>query len=116
MTEPTITCPSCKTEIKLNESLAGPMIADVTRRFEQKLAAQNVDIARREAAVRESQGAIEAARAALDDQVAARVRDARQGIAAEEAARAQRAAALELEGRDRLWRRPHNSSLIARLD
>jgi hypothetical protein len=27
MTEPTITCPNCKTEIKLTESLAGPRIA-----------------------------------------------------------------------------------------
>lgn len=26
MTEPTITCPSCKTEIKLTESLAAPLI------------------------------------------------------------------------------------------
>ena len=101
MTEPTITCPSCKTEIKLNESLAAPMIADATRRFEEKLAAQNVEIARREAAVRESQSAIEEAKASLDDQVAARVAQAREGIAAEEAGRARRAAALELEARDR---------------
>ena len=26
MTEPTITCPSCKIEIKLTESLAAPLI------------------------------------------------------------------------------------------
>jgi len=26
MTEPTITCPNCKTEIKLTESLAAPLI------------------------------------------------------------------------------------------
>ena len=101
MTEPTITCPSCKTEIKLNESLAAPMIADATRRFEEKLAAQNVEIARREAAVRKSQSAIEEAKASLDDQVAARVAQAREGITAEEAGRARRAAALELEARDR---------------
>jgi hypothetical protein len=28
MTEPIITCPNCKTEIKLTESLAAPLIAD----------------------------------------------------------------------------------------
>lgn len=27
LNEPTISCPSCKTEIKLNESLAAPLIA-----------------------------------------------------------------------------------------
>ena len=27
MTEPTIICPNCNTEIKLNESLAAPLIA-----------------------------------------------------------------------------------------
>ena len=27
MTEPTIICPNCKTEIKLTESLAAPLIA-----------------------------------------------------------------------------------------
>lgn len=30
MTEPTIICPNCKTEIKLNESLAAPLIAAIS--------------------------------------------------------------------------------------
>ena len=34
MTEPTITCPNCKTEIKLTESLAAPLIAETRRKFE----------------------------------------------------------------------------------
>src|ERR1700761_8479274 len=34
MTEPTLTCPSCSTEIKLTESLAAPLIADTRRRYE----------------------------------------------------------------------------------
>jgi hypothetical protein len=28
MTDPTLTCPNCRTEIKLTESLAAPLIAD----------------------------------------------------------------------------------------
>jgi hypothetical protein len=28
MTDPTLTCPTCRTEIKLTESLAAPLIAD----------------------------------------------------------------------------------------
>jgi hypothetical protein len=31
MTEPTIICPNCKTEIKLTESLAAPLLADRRR-------------------------------------------------------------------------------------
>ena len=33
MTEPTITCPHCKTEIKLTESLAAPLIESTRRQF-----------------------------------------------------------------------------------
>ena len=40
MTEPTITCPKCKTEIKLTESLAAPLIEathfDCEQPFKQK--------------------------------------------------------------------------------
>ena len=38
MAEPTIICPQCKSEIKLTESLAAPLLADVRRQFEQRLA------------------------------------------------------------------------------
>lgn len=39
MTEPIITCPKCKAEIKLTESLAAPII-ESTRREHEKLLAQ----------------------------------------------------------------------------
>jgi len=48
MTEPTITCPHCKTEIKLTESLAAPLIASTRLKFEQQLAQKDSDIATRE--------------------------------------------------------------------
>lgn len=101
MNEPTITCPHCKTEIKLNESLAAPMIADVTRSFEAKLATQAAEIAQRETFVTQSLDALEEARIQLDEQIAAGVAQARETIITEEAARARRASALELEERDR---------------
>ncbi|GMR05985.1 MAG: hypothetical protein BMS9Abin25_0566 [Gammaproteobacteria bacterium] len=37
MTEPTIICPSCKTEIKLTESLAVSLIESTHQQFEQQL-------------------------------------------------------------------------------
>ena len=45
MAEPTITCPNCKTEIKLNESLAGPLLEATRRDFEKRLKQKDVDLA-----------------------------------------------------------------------
>jgi hypothetical protein len=38
MAEPTIICPNCKTEIKLTESLAAPLLAATKQEFEKRLA------------------------------------------------------------------------------
>lgn len=38
MSEPTIICPNCKTEIKLTESLAVPPIESTRRKYEKRLA------------------------------------------------------------------------------
>ena len=100
MTEPTITCPNCQSEIKLTESLAGPLLADTRRHFEAQIAAKNVEIGAREAALRKQQEDLERAKVSLEAQVAARVAAEREKIAAEESGRAKRAAALELEQRD----------------
>lgn len=51
MTEPTITCPNCKTEIKLTESLAAPLIEATRREFEQPLVQKDVDVAQRQQAL-----------------------------------------------------------------
>ena len=53
MTEPTIICPHCKTEIKLTESLAAPLIEATRRELEQRLAQKDADVAKREQAMRE---------------------------------------------------------------
>jgi hypothetical protein len=37
MAEPTIMCPSCRTEIRLTESLAAPLIAATRAQFELQL-------------------------------------------------------------------------------
>ncbi len=52
MTEPTITCPKCKNEIKLTESLAAPLIESTRREFEKQLAQKEADIAKRETSIR----------------------------------------------------------------
>ena len=84
MAEPTIICPQCKTEIKLTESLAAPLLADVKRQFEQRLAQKDTDMAKREQSLNERAESIEKAKANLDQQIAAKLQQERVRIAAEE--------------------------------
>jgi hypothetical protein len=99
--EPTITCPNCRHEIKLTESLAAPLLEATRHRYEAKLAEIQREMSTREAAVRAQQGEVEAARAAIAEEVATRLEKERAGIAAEEARKAQRRVATELEQKNR---------------
>ena len=105
MTEPTITCPNCKTEIRLTESLAAPLIAATRRQFEQQLAQKDDAIAKREQGVREREKQIAEAKHKLDeqvaDQVAAQLKEERARIITEESRKAKLASAAELENRTR---------------
>lgn len=101
MTEPTIICPNCKTEIKLTESLAAPLIESTRRQYEQQLAQKDSDIAQREQATLDKEKLLADAKAKLDEQVANQVEEQlkkdRARITAEEAKRAKQAAAADLE-------------------
>ena len=70
MSEPTIICPNCKTEIKLTESLAAPLIETTRRDYETRLAQKDTDIAKKEESLREREAAVSKATQAIDDQVA----------------------------------------------
>jgi hypothetical protein len=76
MTEPTITCPKCGSEIRLTESLAAPLIAATRLQFEQRLADK-------------------------DAQVAAQLKAERARLAAEESKKARIESAAELETKAR---------------
>jgi hypothetical protein len=97
MTEPTLTCPSCRTQIKLTESLAAPLIEATRKRYEDQLARKEAEVAGREAAIRDQQAQIAAARDAIDAQVAAKVDEERSRIAAAEAQKAKRLVATDLD-------------------
>ncbi len=96
-TEPTLICPKCKTEIKLTESLAAPLVESIRRDYEERLTQKDADIARRAAVLREGEAAIAQARATLDDQVAGKVQQERVRIAADEAKKARATLAGELD-------------------
>lgn len=101
MVEPVIDCPYCQREIKLTESLAAPLVAATRREYESKLAEKDNEMTRRESAVREKEQSLAAARKQIDAEIEAAVRQARQGIAAEEAEKARLLLADELDGKSR---------------
>ncbi len=103
MTEPTITCPNCKTEIRLTESLAAPLVAATRTQFERQLAQKDTDIAAREQALRDKEKQVAEARRTLDeqvnDQVATQLKSERARVIAEESKRAKLASAAELDAK-----------------
>jgi len=105
MTEPTIICPNCKTEIKLTESLAAPLIESTRQQFEQRLAQKDSEISQREQAMRDREKQLAEEKRKLDDQVANQVAEQlkaeRARVIAEESRKAKLASAAELESKAR---------------
>jgi hypothetical protein len=99
--EPQLTCPKCKTTIKLTESLAGPMIAKTRKQFEQQLADKKSEFAKREAALRKAQTTLKKAREGIENEVAAKLEAERASIALVEAKKAKLAVSADLKLRDR---------------
>jgi len=97
MNEPIIVCPNCKTEIKLTESLAAPLIETTRKQYEQRIAQKDADVAEREAAIRRQQADLAKAQESIDEQVAAKLKPERDRIAAEEARKARLLLATDLE-------------------
>ena len=97
MSEPTIMCPSCKTEIRLTESLAAPLIESTRRDYEKRLAQKDADMAKRDAALREREDVLAKAQQAIDDQVAEKVKLERGKIAVEEAKKAKLVLQMDID-------------------
>jgi hypothetical protein len=105
MTEPTIICPKCGTEIRLTESLAAPLIAATRQQYEKQLSQKDEEVARREQGIRDKEKEIVEAKRTLDmqiaDQVAAQLATERTRVTAEEAKKAKLANAAELDAKAR---------------
>ena len=103
--EPTITCPKCKTEIPLTESLAAPLIEATRQQFEEKLSKKDEEIAQREQVLRDKEKQVSEAKRTLEqqvaDQVAEQLKTERQRVIEEESRKAKQASAAELESKTR---------------
>lgn len=101
MTEPTITCPSCRSDIKLTESLAGPLLEQTRLVFTEQLAAKDQQVAKAQAEAASAKQSVEQERLDIEATLAKRMDEARKQIATDEAERAKRVVATDLEVRDR---------------
>ena len=97
MAEPTVVCPQCRTEIKLTESLAAPLLESVRRDYEQRLSQKDADIAQRELSLSERAQSLEKAKQSLDEEIARKIQQERVRIGAEEAQKAKLAVGSDLD-------------------
>ncbi len=97
MAEPTITCPHCRNEIKLTESLAAPLVEAIRRDFEGRMASKDAEVAQREQALRAREEGLAKAKDTIDAQVAEKLGLERAKVAAEEAKKAKLALAADLD-------------------
>ena len=80
MTDPRITCPECKADIRLTESLAAPLVAQTRAAYEAKLKEQQQQLASREADLHKRQGEIAHAQANLEETLAERLAKERKSL------------------------------------
>jgi len=99
--EPTINCPSCKTSIKLNESLAAPLIAATREDYERRLAQSNSAIAAKEDELKRQRAEVDAAKQAIENDVAEKLKIERGRIEADEARKAKLLVSVDLQERDK---------------
>jgi len=97
MIEPTITCPNCKTEIKLTESLAAPLVQEIKARYEHELAEKEIEFARCKNALSEQRAELAKASESIEQQITARLTAEHERIAAEETKKARLLVAADLE-------------------
>lgn len=105
MSEPTITCPNCKQEIKLTESLAAPLVEATRNRFEQLLAQKDMDVVRRENEIDVAKEKLANAKKSLDEKVSVKVEDQlikeRARIIDEETKKAKKAVSSDLAQKEK---------------
>ena len=94
MEEPVINCPECKAEIKLTETLAGPLVAATRKEFEE-------EAAKRELAIKQREEEISKAQKSINEQVSKTLEKERIAIVAEESKKAKQISSLDLDAKEK---------------
>jgi hypothetical protein len=100
MNDPTITCPNCKSSIRLTESLAAPLIEATRQKLQSEFARRNDDIEKRETELLEKQKTLAKERQSIDGTVTEMLLVAREELVIEEANKARLAISNELAKKD----------------
>lgn len=101
MTDPTITCPQCKTDIKLTESLAAPLLAATRKQFEKKLTEKEDEFHKREKKLHDQQAELAVKEQGIQDQVTALLKQERAAIMKDEAKKAKELLRSEMDEQKR---------------
>ena len=101
MSDPTITCPHCKSSIKLTDSLAAPLLSAKEAEFERRLAAQAKQFEERSLELKQREEVLAKQQASLDEQVAQRLAQERKTLADQAFKRAQLSIAADLDAKER---------------
>jgi hypothetical protein len=97
MNDPIIVCPTCKTEIKLTESLAMPLIESTRKEYEKRIEKIQSEVSTREKEIERERQELEKLKEGIEDQVSQKLSAERDRISKEEARKARLALSSELE-------------------
>jgi hypothetical protein len=100
MTEPMIVCPTCKTTIKLTDSLALPLIESTRKEYEQKIGQLKADIDGREAEVLKHRVSLAKERESIDAEIAERLNSERTRLTEDATKKARLLLGSELDQRN----------------
>lgn len=96
-TDPQITCPHCKSEIKLTESLAAPLIAATRADYEKRMQSQADALAKERADLQQQQSKLAHATANVEQEVAERLEAQRAALVAQEQKRVRSTVEFEMQ-------------------
>jgi len=97
--DPIIHCPNCGTEIKLTESLAGPLIEETRKQYEARLITQQQKFDAREFSIRSKEQELEYEKASLNTKIEELVKVERKKILDDEKRKAASLASAEIEAK-----------------
>lgn len=102
MTEPTIVCPNCKTEIKLTESLAAPLVEATRKQYERLLAEKDDAINSKQKDILQKEENLVKDREVLEATIQEKLKSETGRIAEEEKKKAQLALAADIKEKENL--------------
>lgn len=96
MTEITIKCPSCRSAMKLTESLAAPLIENTRKKYEEIISLKDLEVSKKEAEINAQKNQLDVEKKTLDKEILRRVSSEVERVKIEETEKARHAVAHDL--------------------